>query len=56
VSSSGHLRCPVLFDDLSFAFVEYEPFLAYGQSKTANVLFAVEATRRWAADGITPTR
>ena len=26
---------------------------AYGQSKTANVLFAVEATRRWAADGIT---
>jgi NAD(P)-dependent dehydrogenase (short-subunit alcohol dehydrogenase family) len=27
--------------------------LAYGQSKTANVLFAVEATRRWAADGIT---
>jgi NAD(P)-dependent dehydrogenase (short-subunit alcohol dehydrogenase family) len=53
VSSSGHLRCPVLFDDLTFAFVGYEPFLAYGQSKTANVLFAVEATRRWAADGIT---
>ena len=26
--------------------------LAYAQSKTANVLFAVEATRRWAADGI----
>ncbi len=25
----------------------------YGQSKTANVLFAVEATRRWADDGIT---
>ena len=53
VSSSAHLRCPVLFDDLTFAFVPYEPFLAYGQSKTANVLFAVEATRRWAADGIT---
>jgi NAD(P)-dependent dehydrogenase (short-subunit alcohol dehydrogenase family) len=53
VSSSAHLRCPVLFDDLSFAFVPYEPFLAYGQSKTANVLFAVEATRRWAEDGIT---
>ena len=29
------------------------PVLAYGQSKTANVLFAVEATRRWAGDGIT---
>jgi NAD(P)-dependent dehydrogenase (short-subunit alcohol dehydrogenase family) len=27
--------------------------VAYSQSKTANVLFAVEATRRWAADGIT---
>jgi NAD(P)-dependent dehydrogenase (short-subunit alcohol dehydrogenase family) len=53
VSSSGHLRCPVLFDDPSFAFVEYEAFRAYGQSKTANVLFAVGATERWAADGIT---
>jgi hypothetical protein len=27
--------------------------LAYGQSKTANVLFAVEAASRWASDGIT---
>lgn len=53
VSSSAHLRCPVLFDDHTFAFVPYEPFLAYGHSKTANVLFAVEATRRWADDGIT---
>jgi NAD(P)-dependent dehydrogenase (short-subunit alcohol dehydrogenase family) len=53
VSPSAHLRCPVLFDDLTFAFVPYEPFLAYGQSKTANALFAVEATRRWADDGIT---
>ena len=32
-----------MFDDLDFAFREYEPFAAYGQSKTANVLFAVEA-------------
>ena len=31
----------------------YDPWLAYGQSKTANVLFAVEAARRWAGDGIT---
>ena len=56
VSSSGHLRSPVIFDDLNFAFRDYEPFLAYGQSKTANVLFAVGATARWARDGITPTR
>ena len=52
VSSSGHLRSPVMFDDLDFAFRDYDPFAAYGQSKTANVLFAVEATRRWADDGI----
>jgi NAD(P)-dependent dehydrogenase (short-subunit alcohol dehydrogenase family) len=52
VSSSGHLRSPVIFDDLDFKFREYEPWAAYGQSKTANVLFAVEATRRWADDGI----
>jgi NAD(P)-dependent dehydrogenase (short-subunit alcohol dehydrogenase family) len=53
VSSSGHLRSPVVFDDIDFAFRDYDPFGAYGQSKTANVLFAVEATRRWADHGIT---
>ncbi|MFF1822892.1 SDR family NAD(P)-dependent oxidoreductase [Kribbella sp. NPDC058245] len=53
VSSSGHQLSPVVFDDVNFAFRAYDPWLAYGQSKTANVLFAVEASRRWAADGIT---
>ncbi|MCI2416888.1 SDR family NAD(P)-dependent oxidoreductase [Saccharopolyspora sp. K220] len=53
VSSTGHQTSPVVFDDVNFAFRPYDPWLAYGQSKTANVLFAVEATRRWAADGIT---
>jgi len=52
VSSAGHLRSPVIFDDLNYSFRDYDPFGAYGQSKTANVLFAVEATRRWADDGI----
>ncbi|BDX33934.1 oxidoreductase [Mycobacterium antarcticum] len=52
VSSGGHLRCPVVFDDIDFAFRDYDPFGAYGQSKTANVLFAVGATRRWEAEGI----
>ncbi|WP_035855378.1 SDR family NAD(P)-dependent oxidoreductase [Cryptosporangium arvum] len=52
VSSSGHLRSPVVFDDLDYRFRDYDPFGAYGQAKTANVLFAVEATRRWADDGI----
>ncbi|WP_413810662.1 SDR family NAD(P)-dependent oxidoreductase [Streptomyces sp. OE57] len=53
VSSTGHQRSPVVFDDLHFDFRSYDPWAAYAQSKTANVLFAVEATRRWAADGIT---
>jgi NAD(P)-dependent dehydrogenase (short-subunit alcohol dehydrogenase family) len=44
---------PVVFDDINFTSRAYDPWLAYGQSKTANILFAVEATRRWAGDGIT---
>jgi NAD(P)-dependent dehydrogenase (short-subunit alcohol dehydrogenase family) len=52
VSSGGHLRSPVVFDDIDYKFRDYDPFGAYGQSKTANVLFAVEASRRWARDGI----
>ena len=52
VSSSAHRRSPVVFSDIHFRQRPYDPWLAYGQSKTANVLFAVEASRRWAADGI----
>jgi NAD(P)-dependent dehydrogenase (short-subunit alcohol dehydrogenase family) len=52
VSSSGHLRSPVVFDDIDYRFREYDPFGAYGQSKTANVLFAVGATQQWAHEGI----
>ncbi|MEV6603973.1 SDR family NAD(P)-dependent oxidoreductase [Kutzneria sp. NPDC051319] len=53
VSSTAHMLSPFIFDDPDFAFRRYDPWLAYGQSKTANVLFAVEASRRWAADGVT---
>jgi NAD(P)-dependent dehydrogenase (short-subunit alcohol dehydrogenase family) len=53
VSSRAHLRSPVIFDDIHFLKRAYEPWDAYAQSKTANVLFAVEATRRWEGDGIT---
>jgi len=52
VSSSANMIAPVFFDDLHFDFLPYDPFVAYGQSKTACVLLAVEATRRWARDGI----
>lgn len=53
VSSTGHLFSPVVFDDINFDFRPYDPLLAYGQSKSAVNLFAVGASIRWAADGIT---
>ncbi|WP_329081168.1 MULTISPECIES: SDR family NAD(P)-dependent oxidoreductase [unclassified Streptosporangium] len=53
LSSVAHLREPVDFDDLHFRVRAYDPEAAYAQSKTANALFAVEANRRWAVDGIT---
>lgn len=52
VSSTAHMRAGVDFTDLHFTRRPYDPQIAYAQSKTANVLFVVEATRRWAADGI----
>ena len=53
VASIGHLFCPVVFDDLNYRFRPYDPWTSYGQSKCANVLFAVGAAKRWAQDGIT---
>ncbi|MEU8716100.1 SDR family NAD(P)-dependent oxidoreductase [Streptomyces sp. NPDC048663] len=50
VSSVGHVNGDVLFDDPHFDRHPYDPWAAYSQSKTANVLFAVEAARRWAPD------
>ncbi|HEX4191190.1 MAG TPA: SDR family NAD(P)-dependent oxidoreductase [Marmoricola sp.] len=52
VSSRAHLNSPVVFDDIDFGARDYDPALAYAQSKTANVLFAVSAARRWAERGI----
>jgi NAD(P)-dependent dehydrogenase (short-subunit alcohol dehydrogenase family) len=52
VSSSAHLRSPVVFDDLNYSFLQYDGWAAYGQSKTANILFAVGVGQRWADDGI----
>src|SRR5215831_5609785 len=53
VSSSAHLRAAVDFEDIHFLRRAYEPWTAYGQSKTANILFAVEAAKRWVDYGIT---
>jgi NAD(P)-dependent dehydrogenase (short-subunit alcohol dehydrogenase family) len=52
VSSVGHVNGEVLFDDLDFTQHPYDAWAAYSQSKTANILFAVEAARRWACDEI----
>jgi len=52
VSSAGHRFSPVVFDDINFERRDYEPFKAYGQSKTANILFAVGLDRRGKDEGI----
>ena len=53
LSSSGHWRSDVQFDDLHYAVRPYDKWTAYGQSKTANALFAVGFTSRFAQDGLT---
>jgi NAD(P)-dependent dehydrogenase (short-subunit alcohol dehydrogenase family) len=52
LSSNAHLFAPLVLDDLDWHNRPYDPILAYAESKTANVLLAVEATRRWSAEGI----
>ena len=53
VSSLGHRRSDIVWDDINFERRAYDPWLAYGQSKTANILFAVGLTARYAARGVT---
>jgi NAD(P)-dependent dehydrogenase (short-subunit alcohol dehydrogenase family) len=52
VSSNGHHMGDVDLDDPGFTATEYNPWIAYGRSKTANVLFAVELDRRLADQGV----
>lgn len=52
VSSNAHHFSDVIFEDIDYESRPYDPWSAYGQSKTANVLHAVEITRRWASEGI----
>jgi NAD(P)-dependent dehydrogenase (short-subunit alcohol dehydrogenase family) len=51
LSSGGHQLSDIRWDDPHFT-TGYDGMLAYGQSKTANVLFAVELDRRWAGDEV----
>jgi len=51
-SSAGHRYANVDLEDPNFEHTPYEPFVAYGRSKTANILFAVEFDRRHRSRGI----
>ena len=55
LSSSGHRYSDVNLDDPGFERTEYTPFGAYGRSKTANILFAVEFDRRHKERGVRAT-
>jgi NAD(P)-dependent dehydrogenase (short-subunit alcohol dehydrogenase family) len=52
LASSGHRFSDVNLEDPNFEQTKYEPFVAYGRSKTANILFAVEFDRRHRDRGI----
>jgi len=55
LASSGHRFSDVDLDDPNFERTAYEPYVAYGRSKTANILFAVEFDRRHKDRGVTAT-
>ncbi len=55
LSSSGHRFSDVDLEDPNFETTPYTEFGAYGRSKTANVLFAVEFDRRHRGNGIRAT-
>jgi NAD(P)-dependent dehydrogenase (short-subunit alcohol dehydrogenase family) len=55
LSSSGHRFSNVDLSDPNFETTPYEPFVAYGRSKTANILFAVEFDRRHRERGVRAT-
>jgi NAD(P)-dependent dehydrogenase (short-subunit alcohol dehydrogenase family) len=52
VSSWGHRYSPVVFEDPNFERRDYDRFSAYGQSKTANILFALALDERGKAEGV----
>ncbi|MGG6310231.1 oxidoreductase [Paenibacillus macerans] len=52
VSSWGHHFSPVVFDDPNFERRDYDRWEAYGQSKTANILFSLTLDKRGLADGV----
>ncbi len=55
VSSRGHHATGVDLDDPNWQRDSYDPYIAYGRSKTANILFAIALDRRLKARGIRAT-
>src|SRR6266851_9309065 len=55
LSSAGHQRSDVDLEDPNFARTEYQPFTAYGRSKTANILYAVALDSRLKGRGMRAT-
>jgi NAD(P)-dependent dehydrogenase (short-subunit alcohol dehydrogenase family) len=55
LSSAGHRFSDVDLDDPNFEHTPYTEFGAYGRSKTANILFAVEFDRRHKSGGVRAT-
>jgi NAD(P)-dependent dehydrogenase (short-subunit alcohol dehydrogenase family) len=55
LASSGHRYSDIDLDDPNFERTPYDPMIAYGRSKTANILFAVEFDRRHKARGVRAT-
>ena len=52
LSSIGHRRSDIRWDDPHFRTGDYDKWVSYGQSKTANALFAVGATQKWKGRGV----
>lgn len=52
LSSAAHLMSGIDFDDIHFERRDYDKWVAYGQSKTANALHAVELNRRLSGKGV----
>jgi NAD(P)-dependent dehydrogenase (short-subunit alcohol dehydrogenase family) len=52
LSSSGHRFSNVDLEDPNFERTPYDPFVAYGRSKTANILFAVAFDKRYQERGV----
>jgi len=55
LSSAGHQLSDVNLDDPNFERTEYQPFAAYGRSKTANILYAVALDSRLKGRGVRAT-